>query len=87
MADRGTHWSAGPARQLHRDRGELVAGESRRWRGLGRIQGHSRDPLTKADLPRYDTLTLPSSRGLVGVNGGTAVLRAIRRHAQPMPTS
>ena len=86
VADRGTHWSAGPARQWHRDRGELVAGETRRRWGFGRIQGHSRDPLTKADLPRCKTLTLPSSRGLVSVNGGSAALRAIRRRAQPMLT-
>ena len=62
----------------------LVAGETRRRRGLRGNWGHQRDPLTKADLPRCETLTLPSSRGLAGVNGGSAALWAIRRHAQPM---
>ena len=62
----------------------LVAGETRRRRGLGRIQGHQRDPLTKADLPRCENLSLPSSRGLAGVNGGSAALRAIHRRAQSM---
>ena len=85
-ADKGTHWSAGPACQWHRDRGELVAGETRRRRGLGRIWGHHHDPLTKADLPRCGTLTLPSSRVLVGVNGASAALRAVRQRAQPMPS-
>ena len=64
----------------------LVAGETRRRRGLRGTQGHQRDPLTKADLPRCQTLTLPSSRGLAGVNGSSAALRAIRRRPQPMPS-
>jgi len=51
---------------------KLVAGETRQRRGLGRIQGHQHDPLTKADLPRCGNLSLPSSRGPVGVNGGAA---------------
>ena len=41
---------------------------------------------TKVDLPRCETLTLPCSRWLAGVNGGTAALRAVRRRAQPMPS-
>jgi len=64
----------------------LVAGETRRQRGLARIQGHLRVPLTKTDSPRCETLTLPSSRVLAGVNGGLAALRAIRKRAQPMPS-
>jgi len=63
---------------------KLVAGETRQRRGLRGNQGHQRDPLTKADLPRCENLSLPSSRGLAGVNGGLAALRAIRRRAQPM---
>jgi len=51
---------------------KLIAGETRRRRGLRGNQGHQRNPLTKADLPRCKTLTLPSSRGLAGVNGGAA---------------
>jgi len=65
---------------------KLVAGETRRRRGLRGSQGHQRDPLTKADLPRCENLSLPSSRGLAGVNGGSTALRAIRRRAQPMPS-
>ena len=65
---------------------KLVASETQRRRGLWGNQGHQRDTLTKADLPRCKTLTLPSSRGLAGVNGGSAALRAVRRRAQPMPS-
>ena len=76
-ADRGTHWSAGPARQRHRDRGELVTGETRRRRGLGRIQGHLRVPLLKANSLTYFARALLDPRVLAVANGGAAVLRNI----------
>ena len=86
VADRWGLLTDGTHGQRDRDGGELIAGETRRRRGLGLIQGHHRDPLTKADLPRCETRTLPSSRGLAVVNAGSAALRAVRRRAQPMPS-
>ena len=53
----------------------LVAGEARRRRGLGRIQGHLRVPLIKATLLTYITRALLDSRVLAVGNGGAAALR------------
>jgi hypothetical protein len=55
----------------------LVAGETRRRRGLGRIQGHLRVPLLKATLLTYFTRALLDSMVLAVVNGGAAVLRGV----------
>jgi len=65
---------------------KLVAGETQRRRGLGRIQGHLRVPLLKETLLTYFTRALLDPRVLAGVNGGSAALRAIHRRAQPMPS-
>ena len=64
----------------------LIAGETRQQRGLGWIQGHLRVPLLKADSVTYFTRALLDPRVLAVANGGAAVLRAIRRRAQPMPS-
>ena len=64
----------------------LVAGETRRRRGLGRIQGHLRVPLLKATLLTYFTRALLDPRVLAVANGGSAALRVIHRRAQPMPS-
>ena len=64
----------------------LVAGETRRRRGIGRIQGHLLVPLLKANSLTYFPRALLDSRVLAVVNGGSAALRAIRRRAQPMPS-
>ena len=55
----------------------LVAGETRRWRGLGRIQGHLRVPLLKVNSLTYFTRALLNSRVLAVANGGAAVLRGV----------
>jgi len=55
----------------------LVAGETRRRRGLGRIQGHLRVPLLKTDSVTYFTRALLDPRVLAVVNGGAAVLRGV----------
>ena len=52
----------------------LVAGETRRRRGLGRIQGHLRVPLIKATLLTYFTRALLDPRVFAVGNGGAAVL-------------
>jgi len=70
--DKGTHWSVGPARQRHSDRGD-----ARRWRGLRWIQGHLRVPLLKATLLTYFSRALLDPRVLAVANGGAAVLRGV----------
>jgi len=55
----------------------LVAGETRRLRGLGRIQGHLRVPLLKANPLTYFTRALLDPRVLTIANGGAAVLRGV----------
>jgi hypothetical protein len=55
----------------------LVAGETQRRRGLGRIQGHLRVPLIKADSVTYSTCALLDPRVLAVGNGGAAVLRGV----------
>jgi len=55
----------------------LVAGETRRRRGLGRIQRHLRVPLFKANLLTYFTRALLDPRVLAVANGGAAVLRGV----------
>ena len=55
----------------------LVAGETRRRRGLGRIQGYLRAPLLKADSVTYFTRALLDPRVLAVGNGGAAVLRGV----------
>ena len=55
----------------------LVAGEARRRRGLGRIQGHLRVPLIKATLLTYFTRALLDSRVLAVGNGGAVALRGV----------
>jgi len=55
----------------------LVAGETRRRRGLGRIQGHLRVPLLKATLLTYFTRALLDPRVLAVGNGVAAVLRGV----------
>ena len=55
----------------------LVASEARRRRGLGRIQGHLRVPLIKADSVTYFTRALRDPRVLAVGNGGSAALRGI----------
>ena len=55
----------------------LVAGETRRRRGLGRIQGHQRVPLIKTTLLTYFTHALLEPRVLVVGNGGSAALRGV----------
>jgi len=58
-------------------RDELVAGETRRRRGLGRNQGHLRVPLLKADSLTYFTRALLDPRVLAVANGGAAVLHGV----------
>ena len=55
----------------------LIADETRRRRGLGRIQGHLRVPLLKANLLTYFTHTLLDPRVLAVANGGAAVLHGV----------
>ena len=55
----------------------LVTGETRRRRGLGRIQGHVRVPLLKADSVTYFTRALLDPRVLAVGNGGATVLRGV----------
>jgi len=55
----------------------LVAGETRRQRGLGRIQGHLCVHLLKATLLTYFTRALLDPRVLAVANGGAAVLRGV----------
>jgi len=55
----------------------LVAGETRRRRGLGRIQGHLRVPLLKANPLTYFTRALLDPNVLAVANGGAAVLRGV----------
>jgi len=55
----------------------LVANETRRRRGLRRIQGHLRVPLLKATLLTYCTRALLDPRVLAVANGGAAVLRGV----------
>jgi len=55
----------------------LVAGETRWRRGLGRIQGHLRVPLLKANVLTYFTRALLDPRVLAVANGGAAVLRGV----------
>jgi len=55
----------------------LVAVETRRRRGLGRIQGHLRVPLLKANSLTYFTRALLDPRVLAVANGGAAVLRGV----------
>jgi hypothetical protein len=62
---------------IERQRETLVAGETRRWRGLGRIQGHPRVPLLKANSLTYFTCSLLDPRVLAVTNGGVAVLRGV----------
>ena len=58
-------------------RDELVAGETRRRRGLGRIQGHLRVSLLKANSLTYFTRALLGLRVLAVANGGATVLRGV----------
>jgi len=65
-----------------RDRGtetgeKLVAGESRRRRGLRWIKGHLRVTLLKATPLTYFTRALLDPRVLAVANGGAAVLRGV----------
>ena len=53
----------------------LVAGETRRRRGLSRIQRHLRVPLFKANLLTYFTRALLDPKVLAVGNGGAAALR------------
>jgi len=55
----------------------LVAGETRRRRGLGRIKGHLRVPLLKANSLTYFTRALLDPRVLAVANGGAVVLRGV----------
>ena len=55
----------------------LVAGESRRRRGLWGNRGHLRVPHIKANLLTYLAHVLLDSRVLVVTNGGTAALRGV----------
>jgi hypothetical protein len=50
---------------------------SRRRRGLGRIQGHLRIPLLKANSLTYFARALLDPRVLAVANGGAAVLRGV----------
>ena len=89
---RGRDWQVGSGdtrdpRDRETETGEtLVTGETRRRRGLGRIQGHLRVPLLKATLLTYFTCALLDPRVLAVGNGGSTALRAIRRRARPMPS-
>jgi len=56
---------------------KLIAGETRRRRGLRGNQGHQHDPLTKANSLTYFTRALLDPRVLVVANGGAAVLRGV----------
>jgi len=58
-------------------RDELVVGETRRRRGLCRIQGHLRVPLLKANSLTYFTRALLDPRVLAVANDGAAVLRDV----------
>jgi len=58
-------------------RDELVVDETLRRRGLGRIQGHLRVPLLKANSLTYFTRALLDPRVLTVANGGAAVLRGV----------
>jgi len=58
-------------------RNELVAGENRRRRGLGQIQGHLRVPLLQANSLTYFTRALLDPRVLAVANGGAALLRGV----------
>jgi len=75
--------TGGPTGQRHpldsdTETGEtLVAGETRRRRGLGRIQGHLRVPLLKANSLTYFTRALLDLRVLAVANGGAMVLRGV----------
>jgi len=57
--------------------GELVAGESRRRRGLRGNRGHLRVPHIKANLLTYLAHVLLDSRVLAVANGGTPALRGV----------
>jgi len=56
---------------------KLVAGETRRRRGLRWIQGHLRVPLLKANPLTYFTRALLDPRVLAVANGGAAVLHSV----------
>ena len=55
----------------------LVAGESRRRRGLWGNRGHLRVPHIKANLLTYLAHALLDSRVLAVENGGAAALRGV----------
>jgi len=55
-------------------RDELVASETRRWRGLRGNRGHLRAPHLKANSLTYFARALLGSRVLVVANGGAAAL-------------
>ena len=59
------------------NRDELVVGETRRRRGLGRIQGYLRVPLLKANSLTYFTRAVLDPRVLAVANGGAAVLHGV----------
>ena len=73
----GVCWQTGPMRQRDRDRGELVDGETRRRRGLGRNQGHLRVPYFKANSLTYFARALLDPRVLAVANSGAAGLRGV----------
>ena len=56
---------------------KLVAGETRRRRGLRGNQGHLRVPLLKANSLTYFPRALLASKVLAVANGGAAVLRGV----------
>jgi len=56
-------------------RDKLVAGESRRRRGLRGNRGHLRVPHFKTNLPTYFAHALLDSRVLAVANGGAAAVR------------
>jgi len=80
---RGRDWQVGSADTRDpRDRGtetgeKLVAGGTRRRRGLRWIQGHLRVPLLNATPLTYSTRAVLDPRVLAVANGGAAVLRGV----------
>jgi len=58
-------------------RDELIAGETRRWRGLRGNRGHLHAPHLKVNSLTYFARALLGSRVLVVANGGAAALRGV----------
>jgi len=73
-ADRGPTGQRDPLDSDTETRETPVAGETRRRRGLGRIQGHLRVLLFKANSLTYFTRTPLDPRVLTVANGVAAVL-------------